>query len=123
MTDAVILLLDRYNSLFKESVNKANLNEKLKSVFKIAAWFVFEFLDLHPFSDGNGRLARLLCNYILTSSLGTPFATPIFNLSIQEFEQVLVETRSSGDKRNLTNMIIRCQWDTWKQFIKDVTQT
>lgn len=120
MVDAVILLLDSYNSLFTESVDKVNPSEKFESVFKTVAWFMFEFLDLHPFSDGNGRLARLLCNYVLTSSLGTPFPTPIFNSSYQEFEQVLVKTRTLKDKRPLTSMIIRCQWETWKQFMNDV---
>lgn len=120
MVDALALLLDHYNSLIAESMSKANLNEKIESIFKTTAWFVFEFLDLPPFSDGNGRLARLLCNYMLTSSLGIPFPTPIFNSAKQDFEQVLVKTRTFGDKCYPTSMIIRCQWETWKQFMNDM---
>lgn len=32
--------------------------------FKLAAWLLFVFVDLHPFSDGNGRMCRLLANVI-----------------------------------------------------------
>jgi len=31
----------------------------------LAAWFHYEFIRIHPFDDGNGRLARILMNLIL----------------------------------------------------------
>ena len=61
MQEAVCTLLDRYNSLITQSINEADESDRLLSIFKSAAWLVFELLDLHPFSDGNGRLCRLLC--------------------------------------------------------------
>ena len=33
-----------------------------------------EFVTIHPFMDGNGRLARLLMNYVLLSA-GLPWVT------------------------------------------------
>jgi len=38
-----------------------------------AAWSCYSLLALHPFPDGNGRLARALANVVLRC-LGTPFA-------------------------------------------------
>jgi fido (protein-threonine AMPylation protein) len=31
----------------------------------IAAWFHYKFIRIHPFDDGNGRLARMLMNLVL----------------------------------------------------------
>ena len=38
----------------------------LEEIFKLAALVMFNFLDVHPFSDGNGRLARILASHILS---------------------------------------------------------
>ena len=120
MIEAVCLLLDRYNSLFTESMSKTDEEEKLAGIFKSVAWLVFELLDLHPFSDGNGRLCRLLCSYILSTYC--PFPSPIYNMysesSKMDFEQTLVETRKSRSRQpqGLATMIIESNWAMWKKL-------
>lgn len=52
MTD----LVDWYNNAEKEG--------KLSPV-ELAALFHYRYIRIHPFEDGNGRIARLLVNYIL----------------------------------------------------------
>ena len=52
MTD----LVDWYNQTEKEG--------KLSPV-ELAALFHYRYIRIHPFEDGNGRIARLLVNYIL----------------------------------------------------------
>jgi Fic family protein len=47
-----------------EWLNKSIKESKL-SIPEIAALFHYKFVFIHPFDDGNGRIARLLMNYIL----------------------------------------------------------
>ncbi|XP_031549884.1 uncharacterized protein LOC116287353 [Actinia tenebrosa] len=122
MQEAVCLLLDRFNSLFTDSMSKTDEVEKLQGIFKSVAWLVFELLDLHPFSDGNGRLCRLLCSYVLSTC--TPFPSPIYNMysdsSKNDFENALVDARKSETRHpcELTTMIIESNWESWKNLEK-----
>ncbi len=51
-------LIDWYEEHEKKAIS-------LESMFKTAVEFKYRFLKIHPFNDGNGRLSRLLLNYIL----------------------------------------------------------
>jgi len=44
------------------------LEEKTTHPLLVIANFIFEFLAIHPFSDGNGRLSRALTNLLLLKS-------------------------------------------------------
>lgn len=44
--------------------NKSEQEGKL-SVVELAALFHYRYIRIHPFEDGNGRIARLMVNYIL----------------------------------------------------------
>ena len=45
--------------------NKAEQESKLTPV-ELAALFHYRYIRIHPFEDGNGRIARLMVNFILT---------------------------------------------------------
>ncbi|XP_022100065.1 uncharacterized protein LOC110984322 [Acanthaster planci] len=144
-------ILDRFNSLFEESQSrlaKSNsqgsqtdeadaisqgsqtdeaedsqqLFDNTFKLLKTCSWLVFEMLDLHPFGDGNGRLCRLLCSYVLSTC--TPFPTPIYNIwstsSKDDYKDALVEARKTEGRhpRALATMIIECSWYGWKEFLK-----
>ena len=107
MQEAVCVLLDRFKSVYMQSINSG-----LLSLFKCVAWLVFELLDLHPFSDGNGRLCRLLSSYVLSAC--TPFPTPIYNLHTDhEFEKALIAGRKTRHPSALASMIIESSLVAW----------
>ena len=121
MEIAVWNLLDRYNSRFDLCIKDGLKDcDFLYYLFKTCAWLLFELLDLHPFSDGNGRLCRILCSYMLSKV--TPFPTPVFNVftnsSKDDYKDALVAARKSKERHPcaLTTMIIECSYQGWKKF-------
>lgn len=54
-------LIDDFITWFKENKNKLHPVE-------LAAMTHLKFVKIHPFLDGNGRIARLLLNYVLNRS-------------------------------------------------------
>ena len=123
MESAVSNLLDKYNFLF-DSCTEDGLKDfnDLYNLFKACAWVLMELLDLHPFSDGNGRLCRILCSYSLSKL--NPFPTPIYNVwtdsSKGDYIEALIEARMSPGRHPcaLTTMIIECSYYGWKNFFK-----
>ena len=122
MHESVATLLDRYNSLLMSIKTEEDDLTRIYDLFKTCAVLLFELLDLHPFSDGNGRLSRLLCNYCL--SICTPFPMPIYNIwnssSKDDYIQMLVDARKSNMRypESLVTMIIECNWFGWKTYFK-----
>lgn len=61
---------------FRDDLSRGNA--EIYDVCDIVARLMLEFLLIHPFQNGNGRVARLLVNYALVL-LGSPFVMPIHN--------------------------------------------
>ena len=75
-----------------------------KSKFKIhpielASEFHLRFAIIHPFSDGNGRMARLLMNFILERA-----GFPMIDISVKNREDY-IKALDSGKSENLTRFI------------------
>ena len=118
-------LIDRYNGLIeaiKQDLVKQIDAHATSSLFKCAAWFLFNLVSLHPFSDGNGRLCRLLASYTLL--LVTPFPSPIYNifsdLKKGDYVDTIVRARDSQDHHpdHLTALLIESNWAAWQKFLK-----
>lgn len=74
----------------------------------IIANFVFEFLAIHPFQDGNGRLSRILTNFLLLKT-GYEYALYVSHeqlIEIQKIEYYLALNKTQ---------------QTWKSRQEDLT--
>ena len=95
-------------------------------IFKRAARLMFDFVDAHPFGDGNGRACRLLANYVI--SLITPFpVTPSYGEDSEMKENYLkaiIECRDHRDKGPgaLASMLIEDTWKGWKKLFESFNQ-
>lgn len=55
----------KIESELKEFIKWYNYNKNIIHPFRLAALSHLKFVSIHPFTDGNGRVSRLLMNYIL----------------------------------------------------------
>ena len=121
-------LIDRYNALIefikRDLKTKSDKSDATLCIFKCAAWFLFNLVSLHPFSDGNGRLCRLLASYTLL--LITPFPSSIYNIFSEtekgDYVEAIIRARTSPDKHpdHLAALMIESNWKAWRQFLHKV---
>jgi Fic family protein len=78
--------------------------EELRPV-ELAAVLHFRLVSVHPFDDGNGRVARLLMNLVLIR-FGYPFAV-LKRYDRRRYYDTL-ERADSGDSKPFVNFIARC---------------
>jgi Fic family protein len=71
-----------------------SINKGLIHPAELAAKFHTKFTGIHPFADGNGRMARLLMNYILQSN-GFPFT----NIPLRR-RSAYMKTQAAGNVGN-----------------------
>ncbi|CAG2204116.1 unnamed protein product [Mytilus edulis] len=142
---AVDTIVLEYNKMVTEISEIEDKHEKLERTLKCATVLLFGFLTLHPFSDGNGRLARLLCSHCL--KVLCPFPTSIYNVfsvsNRDEYVRALVDARRdlklSPDQieyaedakkvaitileqtpNDLCSLVIESNWFTWRQFLRRI---
>lgn len=69
-------LVDEYCRVVNRIVRMCLANE-LPSVEAAAAAIMLGLTEVHPFRDGNGRLSRIVCNWLLAKCAGIPYAVSL----------------------------------------------
>lgn len=89
----------------KQLINWSKENKERLHPVIYAADLHQKFVSIHPFSDGNGRTARLLMNLVLIQA-----NYPVINISPtvrQEYMSTLAESRENGKVKIFEKFIIR----------------
>ncbi|MFH1105583.1 MAG: Fic family protein [Candidatus Aenigmatarchaeota archaeon] len=89
---------------FKRLMFWYRANKKKYHPVVVAAYFHHAFESIHPFRDGNGRVGRLLLNFILRKN-GLPMAN-IKHKARSEYYKAL-ESGNKGNLKRMTDLIIR----------------
>ncbi len=80
--------------LMEELIGWYNENKELIHPVELAAKFHTKFTTVHPFADGNGRMARLLMNYILQLN-----QIPFTNIPLKKRSKYM-KTQAAGHTEN-----------------------
>jgi len=96
---------------------KGNLSEW--QVCQIVARLLFTILDMHPFENGNGRLARLLVSYAFMV-FGSPFAIPLVDGHLKNkkhFLKCLLWPAPTTRNDHLAAYVLNCYALAWANFL------
>ena len=91
-----------------EELRKAFLLDghgRLKVTLRIAALFFSEFLKIRPFSNGNGRVARLIVNHVLYRVCIVPISI-FLDISREQYLSLLMESQWQNNLAGLTTMFL-----------------
>jgi Fic family protein len=116
--DAMIQLFEWYHS-DKETIPLVK-----------AALFVYEFLSIHPFQDGNGRLSRLLGSLLLLKNGYSWIQYVSFEHEIEsrksEYYKVLMQTQRNRPGENVTDWLtffISCLINIQEQLLVKLAES
>lgn len=116
--DAVRLLVEWYNA-----------EKEVHNLIKTAA-FVYEFLSIHPFQDGNGRISRLLSTLLLLKNGYKWIQYVSFEHEIEsrksEYYQALRACQAQRPNEDVTvwlNFFLNCLRNIQKQLMKKLEQS
>lgn len=90
------LVESEMNYLF-EWINE-QFNSKSLHPLIVIGLFIYEFLSIHPFQDGNGRLSRLLTNLLLLKNDYVFIKYVSFENLIEQKKKIYYETLMDGQK-------------------------
>ena len=76
----------------------------------VTGLFIYEFLSIHPFQDGNGRLSRLITTYLLLKKDYQFISYISFENLVEHKKKVYYEALMDGQKDRYSEKENVCSW-------------
>ncbi|MFH1290638.1 MAG: Fic family protein [Nanoarchaeota archaeon] len=111
-SDVKFPLADKVPQMMKNLVYWYKKNKKRYHTFELAVLVSMKFVTIHPFIDGNGRVSRLLMNFLLRKR-GYPWVN-VYNKKRQKYLRA-VRTANEEDYSEIFPFLI----DTLEENLKD----
>ena len=89
-------LFAEFSQQLQEKTAAINGSSPISEVLEVASWLHLRLIRLHPFKDGNGRTARLLCDYVFKKA-GFPYLTD-WGAKDDEYKDVVDRTFKEDDE-------------------------
>lgn len=115
------LVMDLINDLFNYiKENKDKINPLI-----LSSVFHYEFVFIHPFSDGNGRMARLWQNIILSHWKEVFVYLPIESLIKKyqkEYYKVIDDCNNSGESTEFIEFMLKMIDESLNNLLKNINK-
>ncbi|MFH1520835.1 MAG: Fic family protein [Candidatus Micrarchaeota archaeon] len=86
----------KVKKMMENLVAEYNKIKKTLHPVELSGWFHNRFVQIHPFTDGNGRTSRLVMNWILMKK---KFPPVIINVQNKEEYYNVIETADTGNQK------------------------
>ena len=114
--------IDEHNIHMEYMPPVTSMETRIPYIIKSAAWLLARFVTIHPFGDGNGRLCRLLANYVL--SLVTPFPVHVYqtaNVKRLVYLNAIIQCQDDdSDPLDLAALLVDSIWIRWDCLFKSL---
>ena len=110
------------NRLMNDLFNWMKLEKNEIHPLIMSSIFHYEFVFIHPFSDGNGRIARLWQNVILSNWLDIFEFLPIES-RIKQYQDTYYDAISSCHKNGNSNVFIEFMLKMFDEILDEVLDT
>jgi hypothetical protein len=102
-----------------KSALKSAWKNRSEAVVDLATWVQYEIARIHPFCEGNGRMARLMTNLVLRRHNLQPSDIKYQGENREKYLAALCKIDQEGDFRPLRDLIIKGMTASYEKLIKE----
>lgn len=97
---------------FVTPMDEDKLGEMLDTIFELASWVQYQIAAVHPFCEGNGRMARLVTNMVLLRFRLPPSRVKFEGDNKSQYLNALCQIDKYGDYAPLRDIVISGSLET-----------